>query len=125
MKKLIQFVFLLLSLFPAKSFSQECGHDGGSVFIIKDPPPMPNQIIESKIQKIMYNPYHQMDRLLFADPMGNGGMNSFGKTVTNYVDHDTSNGLLDYKGVSITYNGHRGTDIELLNFYDRVSPTFV
>ena len=31
--------------------------------------------------------------------------------VSNYVDHDPGNGILDYACKSTTYNGHKGTDI--------------
>ena len=56
--------------------------------------------------------------ILFEDPMGDGGLNSFGKTVTNYVDLIPTGALKDFNCGTITYDGHRGTDIELLNFYE-------
>ncbi len=55
---------------------------------------------------------------LFEDPLGGGGINSPGKTTVNYVDWSPSDNLLDYTCGSVTYDGHQGTDIELLDFYD-------
>lgn len=36
--------------------------------------------------------------------------------ISNFVDHDTSAGVLDYMGLSRTYDGHRGVDIRLSPF---------
>lgn len=56
--------------------------------------------------------------MLFHDPMAGGGMNSPGKSVVNYVDLDASSGLRDYGCGTVTYDGHQGTDMEILNFYE-------
>jgi hypothetical protein len=58
-----------------------------------------------------------MIEVLFYDPVGGGGMNSFGKTVNNYVDHGLIN-LKDYHCGKVTYDAHLGTDTDILNFYD-------
>lgn len=50
--------------------------------------------------------------------MAGGGMNSPGKSVVNYVDLDASSGLRDYGCGTVTYDGHQGTDMEILNFYE-------
>lgn len=54
---------------------------------------------------------------LYEDPMP-GGMNSFGRTVTNYVDLDPAAGLRDWNCGAVTYDGHQGIDIEIRDFYD-------
>ncbi len=59
----------------------------------------------------------QAATVFFADPV-DGGMNSAGKTVTNYVDLDPSGGLLDYNCGTVTYNGHDAIDVEIADFYD-------
>lgn len=61
---------------------------------------------------------NQRQNYLFEDPLGGGGINSPGKTTVNYVDWSPSDNLLDYTCGTVTYDGHRGTDIELLDFYD-------
>jgi hypothetical protein len=38
--------------------------------------------------------------------------------ITNYYDHDPSPGILDYNGGTMTYDGHRGTDINVNSFQD-------
>lgn len=54
----------------------------------------------------------------YADPMP-GGINSFGRTVTNYVDLDPTTGSLrDWNCGTVTYDGHTGDDIEIRDFYD-------
>jgi len=70
------------------------------------------------LKLIGYGNGRTRDSILFDDPMGNDGINSFGKTLVNYVDLNTSSSLLDYTCGQITYNGHQGTDLEILNFYD-------
>ena len=54
---------------------------------------------------------------LYADPMP-GGINSFGRTITNYVDLDPTAGILDWNCGAVTYDGHTGNDIEIRDFYD-------
>ena len=54
---------------------------------------------------------------LYADPMP-GGTNSFGRTITNYVDLDPTTGILDWNCGGVTYDGHTGNDIEIRDFYD-------
>ena len=56
--------------------------------------------------------------VLYADPVGDGGTQSFGKTINNYVDLDPSGALLDPDCGQITYDGHRGHDILIPTFYD-------
>ncbi len=54
---------------------------------------------------------------LFATPIA-GGMNSFGQTVINYVDDDAASpAAADWNCGAVTYDGHRGTDIELTDFF--------
>jgi murein DD-endopeptidase MepM/ murein hydrolase activator NlpD len=53
----------------------------------------------------------------YADPMGDGGINSFGKAVTNYVDLGAGASILDWNCLANTYDGHLGTDIEIPSFY--------
>lgn len=53
--------------------------------------------------------------ILYADPMG-GGTNSFGQTITNYVDLSPGSGLLDWNCGTVTYDGHAGNDIEIRSF---------
>ncbi|MGH2568332.1 MAG: M23 family metallopeptidase, partial [Bacteroidota bacterium] len=55
--------------------------------------------------------------VMFQDPMADG-TNSSGKTVVNYVDLDPTSGLKDYNCGTVTYNGHNGVDIEILDFYE-------
>jgi len=52
------------------------------------------------------------------DPLGNGGMQSFGQPVNSLVDINLGGGILDYNCGVATYDGHRGTDIEIRDFYD-------
>jgi murein DD-endopeptidase MepM/ murein hydrolase activator NlpD len=54
--------------------------------------------------------------VVFADPMG-GGTNTWQRTITNYVDHEASPGIRDFDCSSTTYDGHSGTDIEIVDFY--------
>src|SRR6185503_2340093 len=55
--------------------------------------------------------------VLYTDPMGGGGTNSFGKTLINYVDLDPTTSVQDYGCQDVSYDGHGGHDIELLDFY--------
>lgn len=55
--------------------------------------------------------------VMFADPIGGGGVNSPGKATNNYVDLDPTAGLLDYNCQNSTYDGHQGTDIDITSFY--------
>lgn len=55
---------------------------------------------------------------LYADPMG-GGINSFGRTISNYVDlAPAANTLQDWHCGVTTYDGHQGIDIGILDFYE-------
>lgn len=55
---------------------------------------------------------------LYADPMG-GGINSFGRTISNYVDlAPAANVLQDWNCGVTTYDGHQGIDIGILDFYE-------
>jgi hypothetical protein len=100
-------------------YSQVGGYDGG---------PAPKTICIPKSETAMVHarklslewgpPAIHRDLPLFADPMGDGGINSPGKTLVNYVDLNSGTGLLDYQCGTVTYDGHQGTDVELLNFYD-------
>ncbi len=54
---------------------------------------------------------------LFAEPI-DGGINGPGRFVTNYVDLDANAGILDYSCRDVTYEGHRGIDIVIRDFYD-------
>ena len=75
--------------------------------------------IETKIQLVQPIQFDKLiDAVLFHDPVGDGGINSFAKPINNYVDLDPGPGILDYMGGNVTYNGHRGTDIDILDFYD-------
>jgi murein DD-endopeptidase MepM/ murein hydrolase activator NlpD len=55
--------------------------------------------------------------ILYADPMGNGGTNSFGQTIVNYVDLSPTASILDWSCGSTSYDGHGGWDIEIPSFY--------
>ena len=98
-------------------YSQINGHYGGKTPTSKCIEQSQYQIINTSKSKYHKSEYSR-DAILFDDPMGNGGINSFGKTVTNYVDLNPANSLLDYNCGQITYNTHQGTDIEILNFYE-------
>jgi len=98
-------------------YSQINGHYGGKTPTSQCIEHSQYQIINTSKSKYHKSEYSR-DAILFDDPMGNGGINSFGKTVTNYVDLNPANSLLDYNCGQITYNTHQGTDIEILNFYE-------
>ena len=98
-------------------YSQINGHYGGKTPTSQCIDQSHYQIINTSKLKYHKSEYSR-DAILFDDPMGNGGLNSFGKTVTNYVDLNPDNSLLDYNCGQITYNTHQGTDIEILNFYE-------
>ncbi len=38
--------------------------------------------------------------------------------IQQYVDHDESSGVTDYRCGSLSYDGHKGTDIRALTYYD-------
>jgi len=98
-------------------YSQINGHYGGKTPTSQCIEQSQYQIINTSKSKYHKSEYSR-DAILFDDPMGNGGINSFGKTVANYVDLNPANSLLDYNCGQITYNTHQGTDIEILNFYE-------
>ena len=53
----------------------------------------------------------------FIDPIP-GGVSSAMFTIANYVDLDTNKGsILDYNCGTNTYDGHQGTDFDLIDFY--------
>lgn len=55
---------------------------------------------------------------LFADPMGNGGTHAPGQFVTNYVDLSPAGGsILEYECGDITYDGHNGIDIAIIDWH--------
>ena len=55
--------------------------------------------------------------ILYSDPMGNGGINSFGQTLVNYVDLSPTVSIQDWSCGSTAYDGHGGWDIEIPSFY--------
>lgn len=106
----------LYTLLPANA--QEKGHHGGVT-------PASAVCLTTEQSLAIHN---QIDRhrqakgiishlpTTFLDPMP-GGTNSFGQSVVNYVDLDPSSGLKDYSCRQVTYDGHQGTDIEILDFF--------
>ncbi|MCB0281867.1 MAG: peptidoglycan DD-metalloendopeptidase family protein [Calditrichae bacterium] len=69
---------------------------------------------DSTFDKALVSP----NAVLFTDPMGGTGLNGFGQTLINYVDLQPTAAVKDYNCGDVTYNGHRGTDIEILSFYE-------
>lgn len=60
----------------------------------------------------------------FIDPIPDGST-TFPFTISNYVDHDSlANSVKDYNCASATYDGHQGTDFDIVDFYamDEGSP---
>lgn len=110
------FAILLYSAMTA----QQHGADGGSVPSQRCILPAEYQAVQKEVELRMSKLREQRlsATVKYYDPMGNGGINSFGKTITNYVDLDNTAGIKDYNCGAITYDGHLGTDIEILNFYD-------
>jgi len=122
MKKTIQILLIFLFIVgirPHLNFAQLIEFNGGAT-------PQSICITENEYLHVANNiegiPFDQTnalaDTVYFADPIGDGGINSFGKPINNYVDHDAGPGLLDYMGGTVTYDGHNGTDIDILDFYD-------
>lgn len=91
-------------------------HHGGPVPLstCRDAATAQSQDYKNNIEKVLISP----DAVLFADPMGGTGLNGFGQTLINYVDLQPASALQDYNCGEVTYNGHRGTDIEILSFYE-------
>ncbi|MCX6150053.1 MAG: peptidoglycan DD-metalloendopeptidase family protein [Ignavibacteriales bacterium] len=114
-------VILLVIIFANPVASQIIKFDGGSSCSNKSHYNLTEKAIDSldKILRLHLNKtYEDTTEVLFNDPIGDGGTNSFGKTTVNYVDLDCTNKLKDFNCNNITYDGHLGTDVELLNFYD-------
>ena len=111
---------LVLALMLARSFAA-----GAAGFAGGPPPPPPAGASclpaeQSQALRASLPPpagARSVTSTLYADPMP-GGINSFGRTVTNYVDLDPSTGLLDWNCGSVTYDGHTGVDIEIRDFCD-------
>lgn len=111
--------FLVVVCVPTYLFAQ-ANLGGGGVPVSRCILPEEYLAIQKQIQGT--NPKFQQKNpsgaVKYFDPMGNGGINSPGKTITNYVDLDATVGLRDYNCGALTYDGHHGTDIEIQNFYD-------
>ena len=97
----------------------------GEVQHFSPPSPLTTCITEKEYREVLARLPEQVPTpaaptidVLFIDPVGGGGMNSPGKTVTNYVDHRPLTGIRDYNCGKITYDTHHGTDTEILSFYD-------
>lgn len=114
----ILYIFLLIFI-NGNTMAQNTRHGGGPV-------PTTDGIAESQLKEIKTSILNAKfmggkvlkQKMLFDDPMGDGGMNSFGKTIVNYADLAGIDTLLDYNCGENTYDGHRGLDIEILNFFE-------
>lgn len=110
-------LMILFIIFNKTTVAQINGHNGAKTPTNQCIKNSQYQIINSLKSEGIKTGYLR-DVILLDDPMGDGGINSFGKTVTNYVDHNPTGSLLDYSCGQVTYNSHQGTDIEILNFYE-------
>jgi len=111
-------IFSILGLMISASAGQPESGGGPSIYGNC----VPNQIYQvllDKVTKAKISGFRQSPLVpLFLDPMGNGGTNSLAKPIVNYVDLDSSSGRLDFHCDNITYDGHNGTDILILDFYE-------
>ena len=111
--------FFLLIFINGNTIAQKTRHGGGPV-------PTKEGIAESQLKEMKTSILNSKllgrkvlkQNVLFDDPMGDGGMNSFGKTIVNYDYLAGVGTLLDYNCGENTYDGHRGLDIEILNFFE-------
>ena len=108
----------LLFLFSNMAFAQQGGHGGGPVPKSRCVPDADYQAREVPLLDtgLMTLGYFG-DTILFTDPVGDGGMDSFGKFAGPYVDLDPGSGALDYRCGTFSYNGHAGTDCGILSFW--------
>jgi murein DD-endopeptidase MepM/ murein hydrolase activator NlpD len=119
---ILKIIVLIGCLFSISnvSFAQERGFGGGGL-----------KSLEKEILKLNLSDFHKnkieyetresgelKNSALLADPIGNGGMYSFGKVLTWHVDHDPSLGLKDFMCGQVTYDEHLGTDIGIADFYE-------
>lgn len=109
----------VLAFVIAASAANAQSHGGGPAGPVAAPENcVPPAVIEAMRARFPAPPSPSSPQLtLFADPMA-GGMNSFGRTITNYVDRGSGASLLDWNCGAVTYDGHQGVDIEIRDFVD-------
>ncbi|MFQ5629442.1 MAG: peptidoglycan DD-metalloendopeptidase family protein [bacterium] len=113
------FSTLIILFFASHALSQNGGHFGAPAPISECIVKNSYLALNTSIEKLGLAKSSGIQAVrTFFDPMPNGGTNAFGQTVTNYVDLEPSDGLRDYNCGSVTYDGHRGLDIEIVSFYD-------
>lgn len=110
---------LALALALSASLARAQGHGGGPAA----PAAAPDNCVPAEVIAAMRAAHpasavpNAPQLTLFADPMA-GGTNSFGRTITNYVDRGSGTSLLDWNCGTVTYDGHQGVDIEIRDFVE-------
>ena len=118
--KFTALIFISLPFLSPLAPAQEHSAGGGATPLSQCILPHELQIVHTQVDRAVSSLRRENSAAVvkYFDPMGNGGIDSFGKTITGYVDLDATAGIKDFNCGAITYDGHQGTDIELVNFYE-------